>query len=130
MKRIAQGIVMFAIGGLLCLAAERASAPAHARTLSGTDEKGARAGAPAGAAAIYAKRCATCHGNDGRAKTLKGKLKGARNLTDAQWQADVTDERIYNSIANGRDGGMPAFHKKLTGEEIQSLVGYVRSLKK
>ena len=29
----------------------------------------------AAAAALYAKHCATCHGNDGRAKTFKGKFK-------------------------------------------------------
>lgn len=80
------------------------------------------------AAAIYAKSCATCHGKDGRAKTFKAKFNRARNLTDATWQADVSDERLYNSISNGR-GKMPAFGKKLSEEEINDLVAYVRRLK-
>jgi len=82
------------------------------------------------ARAIFESRCATCHGKDGRAKTLKAKFNKARDLTDAAWQADVSDERIYNSIANGRGQKMPAFAKKLTRAEIEALAVYVRGLKK
>lgn len=81
------------------------------------------------AEAIYAKRCASCHGKDGRAKTFKAKFNSARNLTDPKWQGDVSDERIVNSITNGR-GKMPSFEKKLSEAQIDSLVSYVRGLKK
>jgi len=81
------------------------------------------------AEAIYGKTCASCHGKDGRAKTFKGKLRSARNLTVPQWQVDVSDERIFNSIMNGR-GKMPSYGKKLSEAEINSLVSYVRGLKK
>ncbi len=80
------------------------------------------------AKALFAKDCATCHGKDGQAKTFKAKFNHARNLTDATWQADVTDEHLFNSISNGR-GKMPAFGKKLSEAEINALVTYVRSLK-
>jgi mono/diheme cytochrome c family protein len=83
----------------------------------------------ASAAELYSKNCASCHGKDGRAKTIKGRLKHARDLTDGQWQARVTDERIFNSIINGK-GKMPSFSKKLTEQEIDSLVTHVRALKK
>jgi len=82
------------------------------------------------AAAIFAKDCASCHGKDGQAKTFKAKFNHARNLTDPQWQDQVTDERIFNSINNGKGKNMPAFSKKLSEEEINSLVPYVRGLKK
>ncbi|MCA1555314.1 MAG: cytochrome c [Acidobacteria bacterium] len=81
------------------------------------------------ARALYGSNCATCHGKNGRAKTFKAKLNHARDLTDVAWQAEVTDERIYNSIANGR-GKMPAFGKKFSPQEIESVAAYVRSLKK
>jgi mono/diheme cytochrome c family protein len=81
------------------------------------------------AAALYKSKCATCHGKDGRAKTFKAKFNSARNLTDASWQERVTDERIFNSIANGR-GKMPAYGEKLSDAQIESLVAHVRSLKK
>jgi mono/diheme cytochrome c family protein len=82
------------------------------------------------AGAIFESKCATCHGKDGRAKTFKAKFNKARNLTDATWQAEVSDERIYNSIANGRGKKMPAFAKKISRVELEGLVGHVRGLKK
>ncbi len=85
--------------------------------------------ASASAAELYDRNCASCHGKDGRAKTIKGKLKHARDLTDSTWQARVSDERIFNSIINGK-GKMPAYSKKLTEPQIDSLVGHVRALKK
>ena len=95
---------------------------------------GARGGKPitvsAGSAAEwYAKKCASCHGKDGRAKTFKGKLKHTRDLTDPEWQDRASDERIFNSIMNGK-GKMPAFGKKFSEQEVNALVTYVRSLKR
>jgi mono/diheme cytochrome c family protein len=80
---------------------------------------------------LYRRYCVSCHGNDGKAKTSKGRFSHARDLTDPQWQADVSDERIFNSITNGRDvsGNMPAFSNKLNEKEINSLVAFVRGLK-
>ena len=80
---------------------------------------------------LYSRYCASCHGTDGRAKTSKGKFSHARDLTDAQWQNDVTDERIFNSIMNGRNvrGNMPAFSDKLNEKEVDSLVSTVRKFK-
>ena len=81
------------------------------------------------AGALFAKNCASCHGKDGSSKTFKAKFNHARNLTDSEWQATVSDERLFNSITNGR-GHMPAWGKKLSEEDINSLVSYVRHLKK
>lgn len=82
-----------------------------------------------GAAELYTRHCVKCHGKDGRAKGIKGKLSGARNLADPEWQFRVSDERIFNVISNGK-GRMPGFAKKLSEAEIESLVQYVRSLKR
>jgi mono/diheme cytochrome c family protein len=83
------------------------------------------------AAQLYRRYCVSCHGNDGKAKTSKGRFNHARDLTAPQWHADVSDERIFNSIMNGRDisGNMPAFSKKLNEKEVNSLVTFVRGLK-
>jgi len=78
---------------------------------------------------LYSKNCASCHGRDGRSKTFKAKLNHARNLSDPEWQERVSDERIFNSIMNGK-GKMPAYGKKLSEQEIDGLVTYVRGLKK
>jgi mono/diheme cytochrome c family protein len=83
------------------------------------------------ASQMYRRHCISCHGSDGKAKTSKGRFSHARDLTDAQWQADVSDERIFNSIMNGRNvrGNMPAFSDKLNEREVNSLVSFVRRFK-
>ena len=81
------------------------------------------------ASSVYNSKCASCHGRDGRARSLHSKHEHARDLTSAEWQDSVSDERIYNSISNGK-GKMPAFKKKLSDSQIDELVNYVRRLKK
>jgi mono/diheme cytochrome c family protein len=75
---------------------------------------------------LFAENCATCHGKDGRARTFHGWLVGAQNFTDARWQA--TDEEIIHAIKTGPKA-MPAFQKKLSEAEIESLATYVRTFK-
>ena len=81
---------------------------------------------------LYSKYCISCHGRNGKSQTSKGKYSHARDLTEAQWQDDVSDERIYNSIMNGRNvrGNMPSFSNKINSQEADSLVGLVRGLRK
>jgi mono/diheme cytochrome c family protein len=83
------------------------------------------------ATGLFLTYCSSCHGRDGRAQTQKGRFSHARDLTDSKWQSDVTDERIFNSIMNGRNvrGNMPAFGDKLNEKEVDSLVSYVRKFK-
>ena len=80
---------------------------------------------------LYKKYCVSCHGSDGRAKTSKGKFSHARDLTEAPWQEEASDARIFNSIMNGRNvrGNMPAFSSKISEKEADSLVNFVRGLK-
>ena len=80
---------------------------------------------------LYRRYCVSCHGSDGRAQSSKGRFSHARDLTDAKWHDDVTDERIFNSIMNGRNvrGNMPAFSDKLNEKEVESLVSFVRKFK-
>ena len=83
------------------------------------------------AAQNYARYCVSCHGRDGKSQTSKGKFSHARDLTDAKWQDDVTDERIYNSIMNGRNsrGNMPGFKNKLKDNDAEALVDMVRKFR-
>ena len=81
------------------------------------------------ASSVYNDKCASCHGRDGRARSLHARHHQARDLTSSEWQDSVSDERIYNSISNGK-GKMPAFKKKLSDSQIDELVNYVRRLKK
>jgi mono/diheme cytochrome c family protein len=107
-------VVMVAIAGVFAIrATSTASIAANVRT----------------PAALYARNCVSCHGRDGSARTSKARLNHARKLSDSEWQNRTSDERIFNSIMNGK-GKMPAYGKKLSEQEIDSLVNYVRGLKK
>jgi mono/diheme cytochrome c family protein len=83
----------------------------------------------ADARATYNAKCANCHGRDGRSKTARGRRAHSRDLTNASWQDDVSDERLFNSINNGR-GKMPAFKKSLSEAEVDALVAYVRRFRR
>ena len=61
--------------------------------------------------AHWADHCATCHGNDGRGKTLigRGLYPKPPDMTEAATQ-QLTDGELYYIIENGiRFTGMPAF---------------------
>ena len=118
MAIISSGLTVFLVGlSLLILVPEK---------------KKAGALAPPTAQQLYKKHCVECHGSDGRAKTTKAKFNHARDIADSKWQEDVTDERIFNSIMNGRNvrGNMPAFAAKLSDAQVNSLVTFVRGLRK
>lgn len=78
---------------------------------------------------LFEKNCAKCHGSDGEAKTFRGKFTHARNLTTADFQTNTADEQIAEAIRTGPKA-MPSFEKKLTADDINALVKYVRTLKK
>jgi cytochrome c oxidase cbb3-type subunit 3 len=69
-----------------------------------------------------AQKCDTCHGVDG-----KGKVKGVPNFTDAAWHQKETDAKLIEGIKKGNPPKMPAYEKKLSEDEIKSLVAYVRT---
>jgi mono/diheme cytochrome c family protein len=70
---------------------------------------------------LFLQYCAKCHGEDGTASTARGKQLKARNFTDAEFQAGETDSDLIKSVTEGKDD-MPPFGKKLTKEQIESLV--------
>ena len=64
--------------------------------------------------------CVGCHAHGG------GGMGPA--LMDDQWRYGGRLDQIAASIANGRPNGMPAWGKKLTGQQIWQLAAYVRTL--
>ena len=82
----------------------------------------------ADAAADYKAKCATCHGPDGKGDTAMGKTMKVKDLSSPEVQSQ-SDADITTIIEKGKKP-MPAYEGKLTKEQIDSLVKYVRSLKK
>lgn len=84
---------------------------------------------------IWQKKCAGCHGKDGSADTEMGRKHKIKDMTSAQWQTKFKDPEIKDAITNGvkedgKDTKMKAFKDKLTPEEIDGLVAFIRTLKK
>jgi mono/diheme cytochrome c family protein len=83
----------------------------------------------------YEKHCQKCHGPDGKAQTRLGRKSGAKDLSDKNNQAKLSDEDAFKTIKFGRknDKGeekMDPFGSDLTDKEISELVAYVRTLAK
>ncbi len=65
--------------------------------------------------------CTSCHGPE-----LAGGL--GPNLTDAEWVYGNSDADIFETLTNGRPGGMPAFSAQTSEEERWQIVTYLKSL--
>jgi cytochrome c6 len=82
---------------------------------------------------LWSANCKKCHGDDGRGETAMGKRFAIRDYTDATVQESLTDEAIRAAIVNGKENEdgkrtMLAFGNRLSDEEVDTLVAYVRSL--
>jgi cytochrome c553 len=75
----------------------------------------------------WMKQCATCHGRRGKGDGPSSTMVKARDLTNAEFQATLTDEQIAKVIRSGKDK-MPAFN--LPDSIIQGLVQHVRAMAK
>jgi len=71
----------------------------------------------------WRQNCTTCHGIIGRGDGPQAPMTRPRNLSDAAWQASVTDNAIAQTIRRGR-GAMPAFD--LPEATLTGLVKLVR----
>jgi mono/diheme cytochrome c family protein len=79
-------------------------------------------------AATYKAKCQKCHGEDGMSHTFDGKMSGAAKL-NAPEIVKMPDADLIAVVTNGKKH-MPAFGKKLTADQIASVVAYVRTLQK
>jgi len=108
----------------------RAEANTNAAVASTQKKLSSKGQQLAAAKVLYVANCARCHGADGQSNTPMGKVYDAPNLADAAWwkRERAGDKRLHASIRDGR-GGMPAFGKKLSKEEINALVALVKTFK-
>ncbi|MFT5358457.1 MAG: mono/diheme cytochrome c family protein [Polyangiales bacterium] len=79
---------------------------------------------------LYGTACAKCHGDEGKGGivTTPGGST-SRDLTNAAWQASVTDEELRQLIRDGR-GPMPAFGAIFSVDRIDTVVKHVRTFRK
>src|SRR5580700_12204283 len=104
-----------------------ASTLAIATFLAATASLGFGQAANNSAATIYKTNCASCHGPDGRGSAV-GKSLHAADFHSPQVQQQ-SDEQLSKVIADGR-GNMPPFGTRLSKDQIDALVKYLRTLAK
>jgi mono/diheme cytochrome c family protein len=75
------------------------------------------------ARAIFQRECATCHGAKGEGTAMTQFVANV-NLKSAQARA-LSDEQLRQQIINGK-GAMPPFAGRLTPDQIDALVRYIR----
>ena len=71
---------------------------------------------------LFALNCSSCHGSDARG------AKGFPNLTDQDWLWGGTEQDVYQTIAHGRDGVMPAWGPVLGHDGVEEVLAYVLTL--
>ncbi|WP_116809301.1 cytochrome-c oxidase, cbb3-type subunit III [Steroidobacter cummioxidans] len=71
---------------------------------------------------LYGANCAGCHGSDARG------AKGFPNLTDKDWLWGGDEDRLLETIAQGRHGVMPALGGVLGTQGVNEVASYVVSL--
>jgi mono/diheme cytochrome c family protein len=83
--------------------------------------------APNSPASTYKTNCVSCHGPDGRGSAV-GKSLHAADFHSAQVQRQ-SDAQLAEVVGQGR-GNMPAFGVRLSKDQIDALVKYIRTLAK
>lgn len=78
--------------------------------------------------ALYAIRCAECHGPFGRPpENLPAGVRAPRDLSSPEFQRTVRDTQLVQTIRHGRRG-MPALVPRITETEGRALYSFVRLL--
>ena len=104
-------------GSLVALALALSAGPANAEV----DAKTVR---------TWKAKCASCHGADGKGDTDQGKKLGVVDLTKTKpGDAEAKRALLEGKTAQGKAEGMESFKDKLSDEQIDALVAYVRELK-
>jgi len=78
--------------------------------------------------AIFAERCAVCHGPFGEPRAaLPDGVKAPGNLQSEAFQSSVTDAQLMKAVRHGRKG-MPALVPRLREDEAANVAAFVRVL--
>ena len=82
---------------------------------------------------LFNKRCATCHGQDGKGDTIVGAELKVSDLTQPEVQARFTDAQLLKRILEGSvdketgKGRMTAYRGKYPEADLEALIPVVRA---
>ena len=77
---------------------------------------------------IYVDKCLKCHGEKGKGDGPKAwdLSKKPADYTDKEKMSKFTDEDLKKAVKEGKKP-MPMFGKKLTDEQIDDVIAYIRT---
>lgn len=82
-------------------------------------------------------KCASCHGEDGKANTEQGKKMLVGDMTTAAYWKDLTDDKVKEAVLNGlkrekngKKQEMDGYKAKLKPEEVTALIAHAKTFKK
>ena len=79
-------------------------------------------------ATSFKAKCAMCHGADAAGKTVMGEKLGIKDLRSAEVQKQ-SDADLAQIISKGKNK-MPAYEGKLSNDQVQNVVAYIRTTAK
>jgi quinol-cytochrome oxidoreductase complex cytochrome b subunit len=79
------------------------------------------------ATVLYREYCLVCHGPDGRAAEIRGRMPEIPDFTAAAWQSQRADAQLTVSILEGKGAYMPAFRGRVNDNDARDLVAYIRA---
>ena len=82
--------------------------------------------------AIYGSNCVACHGKagDGKGPAAQAMRPAPTDFTLTDWWKGKSDDQIAGMIKNGRAGTPMVAFPKLSAEELDDLVAYMKKLEK
>ena len=90
---------------------------------------GARAEVDKKTERTYKSKCASCHGADGKAETDQAKKMGVKPFAESASKSEADLKKAISDGTKSDKGEMEGYKDKLSAEEIDNLVKYVRTLK-
>jgi len=80
---------------------------------------------------LWRAKCASCHGEDGKAQTKQGKKHQIEDMSSVEWQTNWTDEKMKKVILEGSENKkeMKAFKGKISDGELEGLIQHIRAFK-
>ena len=118
--------VVFTLAFGLACSSPVTNRPAQSPPPTASPQTGAASDEFAATRVIFKEHCVQCHGEDaaGGRVQVEGREIKVPNLT-GEHARKPTDERIAAKISEG-DDEMPAFKDKLSPQQIQDLVRFIR----
>lgn len=76
---------------------------------------------------IFQQYCIVCHGPDGTGSPMRASMPMIPNFTSSDWGGQRTNPQLKISILDGKGALMPSNRGRVSAEEANDLVAYVRA---